>query len=218
MTEHLKVPVASLKLNIDTDSFVIPEISRQCDTILGQSRAQSALEFGVAMKNPGYNIFVMGAPGTGRLSMITNYLAHAAEKQDAPPSYAYVDNFENSREPISIQLHAGQGQKLTKDIEQLIDNLLATFPAVFESPAYQQKKSAIERRFNQQYNAAIDLVDKKAEAMSVALYRDSDTITFLPIRDIKLWMKINSPCCLSLTEKLFISIRKSWKFIWGMYC
>lgn len=185
MTEHLKVPVASLKLNIDTDSFVIPEISRQCDTILGQSRAQSALEFGVAMKNPGYNIFVMGAPGTGRLSMITNYLAHAAEKQDAPPSYAYVDNFENSREPISIQLHAGQGQKLTKDIEQLIDNLLATFPAVFESPAYQQKKSAIERRFNQQYNAAIDLVDKKAEAMSVALYRDSDTITFLPIRDNK---------------------------------
>jgi len=185
MTEHLKVPVASLTLNIDTDSFVIPEISRQCDTILGQSRAQSALEFGVAMKNPGYNIFVMGAPGTGRLSMITNYLAHAAEKQDAPPSYAYVDNFENSREPISIQLHAGQGQKFTKDIEQLIDNLLATFPAVFESPAYQQKKSAIERRFNQQYNAAIDLVDKKAEAMSVALYRESDTITFLPIRDNK---------------------------------
>ncbi|MCF6252039.1 MAG: AAA family ATPase [Methylococcaceae bacterium] len=185
MTEHLKVPVASLTLNIETDSFVIPEISKQCDTILGQSRAQSALEFGVAMKNPGYNIFVMGAPGTGRLSMITNYLAHAAEKQDAPPSYAYVDNFENSREPISIQLHAGQGQKFTKDIEQLIDNLLATFPAVFESPAYQQKKSAIERRFNQQYNAAIDLVDKKAEAMSVALYRESDTITFLPIRDNK---------------------------------
>ena len=185
MTDNLKVPVASLKLNIDTDSLKIPEISRQLDTILGQSRAQSSLEFGVAMKTPGYNIFVMGSPGTGRLSMITSYLTQSADLQDAPPSYAYVENFDNPREPIAIQFHAGQGREFTKDIEQLIDHLLATFPSAFESPAYQQKKTAIERRFNQQYNAAIDLVDKKAEAMSVALYRESDTITFLPVRDNK---------------------------------
>ncbi len=185
MTEHLKIPAASLKLKIDPDTIIIPEISRQLDTILGQSRAQSALEFGISMKSPGYNIFVMGAPGTGRLSMITSHLAHMAEKQETPPSFAYVDNFENPREPISIQLPAGHGHKFTKDIEQLIDNLLATFPTAFESPAYQQKKATIERRFNQQYHVAIDLVDKKAEAMNVALYRDSDTITFLPIRDNK---------------------------------
>jgi len=185
MTEHLKVPVDSLKLNIDSERFIIPEISRQFDTLLGQERAQSALEFGVAMKNPGYNIFVMGEPGTGRLSMITNYLTQFAAKQEAPPSYAYVDNFDKSREPISVQLPAGQGQRFSKDIEQLIDDLLATFPTSFESPAYQQKKTTIERRFNQQYKSAIDLVDKKAEEMSVALYRDNDTITFLPIRDNK---------------------------------
>ncbi len=185
MTKHLKVPVTSLKLKIDSDSIVIPEISRQLDTILGQSRAQFALEFGIAMTTPGYNIFVMGTPGTGRLSMITSHLTPAAEKQETPPSYAYVDNFENAREPISILLPAGQAHNFTKDIEQLIDNLLAIFPTAFESPAYQQKKAAIERRFNQQYHLAIDLVDKKAEAMNVALYRDSDTITFLPIRDNK---------------------------------
>ncbi len=185
MIEHLKVPADSLKLNIDLESLTIPKVSRHADTLLGQARAQSALEFGVAMKTPGYNIFVMGEPGTGRLSMITNYLTQYAAEQEPPSSYAYVDNFDKSREPVSVQLPAGQGQAFTKDIEQLIDNLLATFPAVFESPAYQQKKTAIERRFNQQYKVAIDLVDKKAEAMSVALYRDSDTITFLPIRDNK---------------------------------
>ena len=185
MIDNLKVPATSLKLNIDCDSLTISAISRQQNTILGQPRAQSALEFGVSMKTPGYNIFVMGAPGTGRLSMVTNYLAEIAENQDTPSSYAYVDNFENAREPISIQLPAGQGQEFIKDIEHLIDNLLATFPAAFESPAYQQKKSTLERGFNQQYNAAIDLVDKKAVGMNVALYRESDTITFLPIRDNK---------------------------------
>lgn len=185
MTDHLKVPADLLKLNIDPENLSIQAISRQPDSILGQMRAQSALEFGVAMKNPGYNIFVMGEPGTGRLSMVTNYLSQSAEKQDAPPSYAYVDNFDNPREPISIQLPAGEGQVFTKDIELLIDNLLATFPTAFESPAYQQKKTVIERRFNQQYNAAIDLVDKKAEVMGVAVYREADSITFLPIRDNK---------------------------------
>lgn len=185
MTEHLKIPKDCLKLNLDSDGLTIPEISKQFDTLLGQTRAQSALEFGIAMKNPGYNIFVMGASGTGRLSMVTNYLTQFSLNQEAPPSYAYVDNFDNAREPISIQLHAGQGHSFSKDIEQLIDNLLATFPSAFESPAYQQKKTTIERLFNQQYNAAIGLVDKKAESMSVALYRDSDTITFLPIRDNK---------------------------------
>lgn len=185
MTDHLKVPPVSLKLNIDVDSLEIPVVSRQSNTILGQARAQSALEFGVAMKAPGYNVFVMGEPGTGRLSMVMDHLSSAAEEQETPPSYAYVDNFDNAREPISIQLHAGQARLLTQDIEQLIDNLLATFPAAFESPTYQQKKATIERCFNQQYNAAVDLVDKKAGTMSVALYRESDTITFLPISENK---------------------------------
>ena len=185
MKNHVKVPKEFLKLNIDLDSFEIPVISRQHNTILGQSRAQSALKFGVAMKNPGYNIFVMGEPGTGRLSMISDYLQSVAEKQDTPPSYAYVDNFENAREPISIEFPAGGAHLFTKDIEQLIDSLLTTFPAAFESPTYQQKKATLERHFNQQYTAAIDLVDKKAETMSVALYRESDTITFLPINDNK---------------------------------
>lgn len=185
MLEHLKLPPSALKLAIELPAIAPGQtISRQ-STIVGQPRAQSALSFGVAMKAPGYNIFVMGEPGTGRLSLVSHYLTAYAEQQESPLSYAYVDNFENSREPVAIQLPSGEGHNFAKDIEKLIDNILATFPAAFESPSYQQKKTAIERRFNQRYNAAIDLVDAKARAMSVALYRDSDTITFLPIRDNK---------------------------------
>ncbi len=185
MLDHLQLPVSALKLAIDLSSLSPAAASPTQGGILGQARAQSALAFGVAMKAPGYNIFVMGEPGTGRLSMVSHYLAGHAEQQEAPLSYAYVDNFENPREPVAVALPSGEGQNFSKDIEKLIDNILATFPAAFESPSYQQKKSAIERRFNQRYNAAIDQVDSKARAMSVALYRDSDVITFLPIRNDK---------------------------------
>ncbi len=185
MTQSIKLPVEALKRHIDPAQLPLADSSSPSGHLLGQQRAQKALEFGVAMKNPGYNIFVMGMPGTGRLSMVTGYLSDLAQQHETPASFAYVDNFDNPREPIAVQMSPGQGQEFAKDIEQLIDNLLATFPSAFESPAYQQKKAVLERRFNQQYNSAIDLVDKKAEAMNVALYRDSETITFLPVRDNK---------------------------------
>ncbi|MDD2759625.1 MAG: ATP-binding protein [Methylomonas sp.] len=185
MLQHLKLPPSALKLAISLPDIPSTEVVNPRAGIVGQPRAQSALTFGVAMKAPGYNIFVMGEPGTGRLSMVSHYLATYAEQQESPLSYAYVDNFENPREPVAIELPSGEGHEFGKDIEKLIDDILATFPAAFESPSYQQKKTAIERRFNQRYNEAIDLVDNKARAMNVALYRDSDTITFLPIRDNK---------------------------------
>ena len=153
MLEHLKLPVSALQLSIDLTAIAAGAETSRHDGIVGQNRAQSALAFGIAMKAPGYNIFVMGDPGTGRLSMVSHYLGKYAEQQESPLSYAYVDNFQNPREPVAIQLPSGEGQQFSKDIEKLIDNVLATFPAAFESPSYQQKKTAIERRFNQRYNS-----------------------------------------------------------------
>lgn len=185
MPNTLKLPIESLKLNVDLTGFEFPTAPRLQTTILGQPRAQSALEFGVAMTNPGYNIFVMGESGLGRLSMVTNHLDALTATMPAPASYAYVDNFDNSREPVVIELPADQGQLFAKNIEKLIDDLLATFPAAFESPSYQQKKSALERQFSQHYNNAIDLVDKQAQQNNIALFRESENITFTPIRKNK---------------------------------
>ncbi len=188
MTDTLKLPPDALKLKINPNDYSIVTAAKNIKTnkILGQERAQSALDFGVAMQNPGYNIYVMGEPGTGRLSMITNHLTPISQQQETPPSYAYVENFENNREPIAIELPAGQAQVFCKDINRLLDNLLATFPAAFESPSYQQKKTTIERNFNQCYNNALDLIEKSAKEKNISLFRDTESITFAPIRDDKI--------------------------------
>lgn len=187
MTDLLKLPVSSLKLQISQTDYSILSDNKntRATNILGQERAQSALGFGVAMQNPGYNIYVMGEPGTGRLSMITNHLTPISHSQETPPSYAYVENFENNREPVAIELPAGQAQVFCKDINRLIDNLIATFPEAFESPSYLQKKTAIERTFNQLYNSAIDIIEQRSKEKNIALFRDTESITFAPIRDNK---------------------------------
>jgi predicted ATP-dependent protease len=153
--------------------------------VLGQERAVAALQFGVAMPRPGYNVFVMGEPGTGRFSFVRRYLKAEAKRQVTPCDWVYVNNFDEPREPRALRLDQGSAQGLMADIDQLIDNLLATFPAVFETPTYQQKKSAIDRAFNQRYDRALDIIEKQALERGIALYRDSANIAFTPMQDGK---------------------------------
>ena len=153
--------------------------------VLGQERAVDALQFGVAMPRPGYNVYVMGEPGTGRFSFVQRYLKAEAKRLATPSDWVYVNHFDEPREPRALELPAGTASAFLADINQLIDNLLATFPAVFEHPSYQQKKSAIDRLFNQRYDRALDVIERASLEKEVALYRDSSNIAFTPMKDGK---------------------------------
>ncbi len=153
--------------------------------VLGQDRAVNAIQFGVAMQRPGYNIFVMGDTGTGRSSYVRDYLKSEAKRQQTPSVWCYVNNFRNPREPQALELNPEEASEFRKQMSELIDQLLATFPAAFEHPAYQQKKSAIDYVFNRRYDKAIESVEREAHKRGVAVYRDASAISFTPMRDGK---------------------------------
>ena len=111
------------------------------------------------MPRPGYNVYVMGEPGTGRFSFVRRYLKAEGKRLQTPSDWVYVNNFNEPREPRVLELPYGGAAGFIADINQLIDNLLATFPAVFEHPSFQQKKSAIDRAFNQRYDKALDVIE-----------------------------------------------------------
>jgi predicted ATP-dependent protease len=153
--------------------------------VLGQERAVEAMHFGVAMPRPGYNVYVMGEPGTGRFSFVQRYLKAEAKRLATPVDRLYINHFDEPREPRALELPAGSAGAFSADISLFIDNLLTSFPAVFELPSYQQKKSAIDRVFNQRYDRALDVVERLALEKDVALYRDSSNIAFTPMKDTK---------------------------------
>ncbi|MCR3842014.1 AAA family ATPase, partial [Pseudomonas aeruginosa] len=110
----------------------------------------------------------------------------AEGKRVATPSdWVYLNNFDEPREPRVIELPPGSATEFSADIDRLIDNLMSTFPAVFEHPAYQQKKNAVDRAFNQRYDRALDSVERRALEKDVALYRDSANVAFTPMKDGK---------------------------------
>jgi len=153
--------------------------------VLGQERAVEALQFGVAMPRPGYNVYVMGEPGTGRFSFVKRYLNAEGKRQQTPADRVYVNNFDDLREPRALELPAGTAHAFIADINALIGNLVATFPAVFEHPSYQQKKGAIDRAFNQRYDRALDIIERASLEKDVALYRDASNVAFTPMSEGK---------------------------------
>ncbi|WP_430462601.1 Lon protease family protein [Thalassolituus sp. LLYu03] len=179
------LPASALTQAIPANSLNF-EDTRSLDAfqgVLGQDRAVNAIQFGVAMQRPGYNIFVMGDTGTGRSSYVRDYLKSEAKRQQTPNIWCYVNNFINPREPEAIELAPSEAGEFTKLISDLIDQLSATFPAALEHPTYQQKKSAIDYVFNRRYDKAIEQVEREAHKRGVAVYRDSAAISFTPMRE-----------------------------------
>jgi len=153
--------------------------------VVGQQVAREAIAFGIRMTRPGYNIFVSGEPGTGRLFLAQHYLEATAKDGKTPFDWLYVNQFENLREPLALTLPPGLGKEFQTDMEHLVDSLFAIFPAAFEHPSYQRGKAEIERAFALHYSQTIDAVECLAQEQSVALFRDGETISFSPMKEGK---------------------------------
>lgn len=150
-------------------------------TFIGQERAREALEFGLGIVASGYNLYVMGEHATGRYTLVHEYVEKSVSKTNTPNDWCYINNFDDEREPIALRLVPGEGKKLSKEISLLIDELLDTFPAVYDNPGYQRKKAAVAREYDQRYDKVIDEIETYAQQKSVALYEDDGTISFSPI-------------------------------------
>lgn len=178
--EQLTVPIDLYSLGFTSTDDLQP-----FKGILGQDRAVEAMQFGVAMRRAGYNMFVMGEPGTGRFSYAMRYLQKEAASLPTPRDCVYLNNFDEPREPVALHPAAGTASALVADIERLVDNLLVTFPTVFEQPAFQQCKNRIERNFTRRYDKAIELVEQRALEKNIGLYRDEQSLVFSAMRDGK---------------------------------
>ncbi|HTV46357.1 MAG TPA: Lon-like protease helical domain-containing protein [Stellaceae bacterium] len=76
---------------------------------LGQERAIEAIGLALRMRRKGYNIYALGASGTGRHALVEHLLRQQAESQPTPPDWCYVNNFADPSQPRRLRLSAGRG-------------------------------------------------------------------------------------------------------------
>lgn len=130
--------------------------------IIGQPRATRALEFGMGLKSKGYNIYVMGSPGTGRSMAIRHFLQQRCRREPTPPDWVYVHNFETSHRPKAISLPPGEGPVLAERMRQLIESVQLALTQAFESDSYRKAILALEEKLAEQRERLLDPLERKA--------------------------------------------------------
>jgi predicted ATP-dependent protease len=119
-----------------------------------------AVRFGLDVDHPGYNIYAVGLPGSGRATMIRHLLENRAETEPTPPDWCYVSNFDSRREPHALRLPAGHGPKLRDDINGLLTELVTSLPRALRSDEFRNERDAISERGSEAQRELIEEFQK----------------------------------------------------------
>ncbi len=141
---HLKWGITGRKLKFNTTDDIKPT-----KDIIGQPKAMKALEFGLSMESVGYNIFVTGLSGTGKMTTIKTFLDKFAKDKETPCDICYVQNFSNKLQPKVIKLQAGKGKEFVSLMEKFKKELASSLPKIFESNEYKEGSKKIVSKYNE---------------------------------------------------------------------
>ena len=152
------------KLNCKSTEELIP-----LEGIIGQDRAVKALRFGLNIEDGGFNIFVAGYSGTGRMTGVKNFVEELAKSKPVPPDWVYVNNFKNSYEPKAVKLPSGKGKIFADNMGIFISSIRELLPKTFSSKDYAEKKESITRVIEEEKNRLLQNLRKKAYQQGFAL-------------------------------------------------
>ena len=148
--------------------------------IIGQERALKALEFGIGNKSGGFNIYVSGYPGSGKLKAVNHFLGEKARLETSPGDWCYVNNFKDPYYPKMLSLQQGGAEIFKNEISKLIEEVKKALIKAFESKEYADKRQNIIDEFQQKEIELFKDIYKKASDSNFAIRRTPIEIIVLP--------------------------------------
>jgi lon-related putative ATP-dependent protease len=182
MPEPRELKTESLYRQCDPASLGFETTSEIKDDVnsVGQERAASAIDFGMNIAHPGYNIFVLGPTGMGKREIVKQFFEKKAKDDPTPPDWVYVNDFKNPDQPDVIELPAGKGSEYQHDIDNLIEELKTALSAAFESEEYQNRRQTIFETFKEKQSELFDELQEKASEQDLAMIKTPSGIAFAP--------------------------------------
>lgn len=158
MASYPEVPVEKLRFQCDESQFDFEttETVAPLAAMIGQKRAVKAVEFGLFTKNQGYNIFISGLVGTGKMTFARAAVNRIAAKETAPGDWCYVNNFKNHAQPLALELPNGSGNVFVQDMEELLEDIKTDVVKIFSSDDYDHAKSNIVKAFQERRAMVIE--------------------------------------------------------------
>ncbi|MDH3763567.1 MAG: AAA family ATPase [Gammaproteobacteria bacterium] len=185
MDKPIALSAQALYQNCDLDQLEFETTAEleALDQPLGQDRALEAIEFGIDIEQQGFNLFVVGDPGIGKQQLVRQVLSRTVESADGQWDWCYVNNFSNPQKPKLLKLPAGMGQKLRRDMETLVEDLLTSLPSSFQSEEYRNRRQEIEEELQSRQDQAFRKLDREAEEQGIVIMRTPGGYTMGPMVD-----------------------------------
>lgn len=174
--EQLRRRFDPRSLGMDTTESVPPLAG-----IIGQTRAVAALRFGLNIRDIGFNIFVAGPPGIGKMTTVRSFLEGVAGRQPTPPDWCYVNNFEDPYQPKPLRLPAGRGRALQQDMHGLIEHARREIPKAFEADGYGAQREAIVKDLEDRRSEIQDHLTQEAAQAGFSLQASPSGILLIPM-------------------------------------
>jgi len=167
----------------DPEMFTFDTTDDLTDTkhIIGQERALRALDFGLSLESSGFNIFILGEHGTGKMTTVRSFLSQRAEQDPVPDDWCYVYNFRDPDIPVAIQMNAGDAAGFHKDMEELIKALKVEIPKMFESKEYEKQKNKIIEESQRKQRELLTALEQEAEAKGFSLRKTISGLIIAPV-------------------------------------
>lgn len=185
MCAYPELPVEKLRFTCDESlfDFETTETVLPLEFMIGQKRAVKAVEFGLFAKNHGYNIFVSGLVGTGKLTYAKAAVSKIAAKEEIPGDWCYVNNFKNASQPISLLLPAGKGHVFCQDMDELMEEIKTEVAKIFNSEDYEHAKNNISKSFQEKRSVIIDTFNETATQYGIMPQWSSTGFVGVPMID-----------------------------------
>ncbi len=149
--------------------------------IIGQSRALAALEVGLGVQQPGYNIYAAGLTGTSKIATIKDTLQRRLAGSPPPDDWVYVHNFDDPDQPWAIRLKPGQGKQLERDMDLLISRLKEALPKAFRQQDFREEKDQLSRKYEKKLEDYTNRLTEMAKKRGFeVVFTPNGQISFLP--------------------------------------
>ena len=163
--------------------FETTEALEDLTEMIGQERALEAIRFAAGMTRSGYNLFALGPEGSGRHSLVRQFLEGQAKARPAPDDWCHVSNFKEPRAPRVLRLAPGRGRVFQSDMARFVEDLREALRAAFESDEHRTRRQVIEDELKERQEQALSVVEKKAQERGITLLRTPVGFAFAPVSD-----------------------------------
>ena len=184
--DRFRLPVEKLRNTIDPSKlpFDCTDELTPLKTFIGQDRALSALQFGLEIDRPGYNLFVTGLTGTGKTSAIQSHLSDLVEERgivSALNDWCYCYNFKEPDKPQVMKLPPGRGKAFESGIEGSLREIREAISQAFSNEDYTSKRDSIIKESQSQQQQSTEALQEEATSAGFMLQSSPTGIALLPL-------------------------------------